>query len=229
MSIRKVVSLVSGLVLIGGLASTAGALAYESGDIIVRAGVASVQPEEDSSTLTLHGVGSLAGTSAGVDNSEQLGLTLTYMLTPKWGIGVLAATPFEHDIKANGLAGGIDAGEAKQLPPTITLQYFPLESSSAFQPYIGVGINYTVFFSEDVDSELEGLLGPGDLDLDESLGLAAQIGADYTIGENWLVNASIWYLDIDTDATFNFDSGARVTADVDVDPWVYMIGLGYRF
>lgn len=227
MNIKRIVSLISVFILTGGLALAAAVSAYEGGDLIIRAGVASVQPNEDSSTLKLGGV-PLAGTSAGVGNSDQLGLTLTYMLTSKWGIGVLAATPFEHDITANGL--GVKAGEAKQLPPTITLQYFPLDSSSAFQPYIGLGINYTLFFSEDVDSELEAVIGSsGDLDLDDSIGLAAQIGADYAIGEHWLINASIWYLDIDTDATFSFDNGARVTADVDIDPWVYMIGLGYRF
>lgn len=202
-------------------------MAYETGDLIVRAGVASVQPDEDSSNLELNGA-DLAGTSAGVDNSEQLGLTVTYMLTPNVGLGVLAATPFDHDIKANGL--GLDAGEAKQLPPTITVQYFPMNPASAFQPYVGIGINYTVFFSEDVDSELESALGAkGDLDIDDSFGVAAQIGADYALDEHWMLNASLWYLDIDTDATFKFKGGTHVEADVDIDPWVYMLGLGYRF
>ncbi|MBV1932834.1 MAG: outer membrane beta-barrel protein [Porticoccaceae bacterium] len=221
-------SVVASSILATGLICAAGStFAYETGDLILRAGVASVQPDEDSSNLELNGA-DIPGTSAGVDNSEQLGLTVTYMLRPHVGLGVLAATPFEHDIKANGL--GVDAGEAKQLPPTITLQYFPMDSASAFQPYVGIGINYTIFFSEDVDSELEAALGTkGDLELDDSLGLAAQIGADYAIDEHWVLNASVWYLDIDTDATFKFDNGSRVEADVDVDPWVYMLGLGYLF
>jgi outer membrane protein len=228
MSRKKYSSLIASSVLATGLVCGAGsALAYDTGDLILRAGVASVQPDEDSSALELNGT-ALAGTSAGVDNSEQLGLTLTYMLAPKWGIGVLAATPFDHDIKANGL--GLDAGEAKQLPPTVTLQYFPMDSASPFQPYVGIGIHYTVFFSEDVDSDLESFLGTkGDLDLDDSFGLAAQVGADYAIDKHWVLNASVWYLDIDTDATFKFKDGTRIKADVDIDPWVYMLGLGYRF
>lgn len=219
--------LASSILATGLVCAASSTFAYETGDLILRAGVASVQPDEDSSNLELNGSG-IPGTSAGVDNSEQLGLTVSYMLTPHLGLGVLAATPFEHDIKANGL--GLDAGEAKQLPPTITLQYFPMDSASAFQPYVGIGINYTIFFSEDVDSELEAALGTkGDLELDDSFGLAAQIGADYAINEHWVLNASVWYLDIDTDATFKFDDGTRIEADVDVDPWVYMLGLGYRF
>ena len=217
-------------VLLAGLASvalTVPAMAYEAGDIIVRAGVASVQPDEDSGNLELEGVGKLPGTGAGVDSNEQLGLTLTYMLTSKWGIGVLAATPFEHDLSARGV--GVDAGSTKQLPPTVTLQYFPMDPASKFQPYVGLGINYTKFFDEDVDSELEGLFGPGDLELDDSFGLAGQVGLDYAIDDHWLLNASVWYLDIDTTADFKFDSGARIKADVDVDPWVYMVGVGYKF
>ena len=88
---------------------------------------------------------------------------------------------------------------------------------------------YTKFFDEDIDGELESVLGKGDLELDDSWGLAGQIGVDYAINEHWLLNASIWYIDLQTDAKFKFDSGNVVKADVDVDPWVYMIGVGYKF
>lgn len=228
MGTKKSASIIAGSVLAAGLlGATTGVMAYDTGDLIVRAGIASVQPDEDSSNLELNGV-NLPGTGAGVDNSEALGLTLTYMLSPNVGIGVLAATPFEHDLKANGL--GVDAGDTKHLPPTVTLQYFPMNPSSALQPYVGVGFNYTVFFSEDVDSQLEGAIASkGDLDLDDSFGLAAQIGVDYALDDNWVLNASVWYLDIDTEADFKFDNGTRVEADVDIDPWVYMLGVGYKF
>jgi outer membrane protein len=223
---QKINSLVAGSLLATGLVSGAGsAMAYEAGDIILRAGIASVQPDESSSDLNVNG-GDLAGTGAGVDGDEQLGLTGTYMLTSKIGIGLLAATPFEHDITANGL--GVDAGDTKQLPPTLTLQYFPMESSSVFQPYVGIGVNYTAFFDEGVSSDLESAYGSGDLELDDSIGLAAQVGFDYAIDEHWLLNASVWYIDIDTEADFQFDA-VRIQADVDIDPWVYMVGVGYKF
>lgn len=208
-----------------GMLASGSALAYQPGDFIIRAGVASVQPNEDSGNLKLDGT-ALPGTKAGVDNDEQLGLTFTYMVTSNWGVGLLAATPFEHDITAKGV--GVDAGSVKHLPPTLTVQYFPLDASSRWQPYVGLGVNYTLFFDENVDSELEGMFGPGDLKLDDSWGWAGQLGVDYLLDDHWLLNASVWYLDIDTDATFKFAAN-RVTANVDIDPWVYMLGVGYRF
>lgn len=208
-----------------GMVAAGSALAYQPGDFIVRAGVASVQPNEDSGNLKLDGT-ALPGTKAGVGNDEQLGLTFTYMLTSNWGLGLLAATPFEHDIKAKGV--GVDAGSVKHLPPTLTVQYFPMEAASRWQPYVGLGVNYTMFFDENVDGQLESLFGPGKLSLNSSWGWAGQLGLDYLLDDRWLLNASVWYLDIDTDASFKFADN-RVTAKVDIDPWVYMLGVGYRF
>lgn len=79
-----------------------------------------------------------------------------------------------------------------------------------------------MLFSEHVDNQLEAAPGSsGDLDIDNSFGWAAQAGADYALDDHWVENAAVWYLDIDTDATFRFDSGDSVTAQVDIDPWVY--------
>lgn len=229
---QKALSLTINAVLAGTLLMGAtAAMAYQPGDFIVRAGAANVDPNDDSDALALNGnAATWPGSEAEVDDDTQLGITLTYMIKEHWGIGLLAATPFDHDIKADlGNGTKLDAGSTKHLPPTVTLQYFPMAADSKFQPYIGAGINYTNFFDEDVDSELEGVLGHGSLELDDSWGYAFQIGADYQINEHWLVNASIWYLDIDTDAKFKFDSGDVIKADVDIDPMVYMVGVGYKF
>lgn len=224
---KKILSAVLASGMVMGAADVA---AYEEGDFILRLGAATVAPNDDSDALALNG-GDIAGSEAEVNNNTQLGITLTYMLTDNLGLGVLAATPFEHDIDADTGAlglGTVDAASTKHLPPTVTLQYFPLDNSSAFQPYVGVGLNYTAFFSEDVDSELEGVLGSGDLELDDSWGLAFEAGFDYAINENWLASVQVWYLDIDTEAEFSF-TGATIETDVDIDPWVYNIAIGYKF
>jgi outer membrane protein len=230
---KKALSLAINTVLAGSLLlGAASVTAYEAGDFIVRAGAAKVDPDDDSDLINHSDLGDVPNSEAKVDDDTQLGLTFTYMLTDHVGVGLLAATPFEHDLKADlGALGEYDAGSTKQLPPTVTLQYFPLDPASKFQPYAGVGVNYTAFFDEDVDGDLEAALREtgGDLEVDDSLGWSAQIGFDYQLDEHWLLNASVWYIDLDTDAKFKFDSGTVAKTDVDIDPWVYMIGIGYKF
>ena len=203
------------------------AQAYEAGDIIVRAGAATVDPHEDSSALKLNSA-SLGG-QATVDSDTQLGLTGTFMLTDNLGVGLLAATPFQHQVGVKGL-GALDGklADIKHLPPTLSLQYFPLAASSRLQPYVGAGLNYTTFFDEDLTSQREGQ-GFSNLELDDSWGLALEAGVDYMLTDNLLVNATVWYLDIDTTATADLAGAGQVKVDVDIDPWVYMVGLGYKF
>ena len=222
--------------LVAALALVAGAAqAYEAGDMLLRGGFTTVAPDASSSELVLTSGGTpstIAGSEADVDDGSALGITFVYMMTDKIGLEVLASTPFSHDIDANTGAlglGTVDAGETKHLPPTVSLQYFPAASDSAFQPYVGAGLNYTLFFDEKVSGTLEGVLGPGNLDLDASFGLALQAGFDYAFNEKWLVNVGVYWIDIDTDATFSFDSGDRVTTEVEIDPWVYGVSIGYRF
>ncbi|MEX6503483.1 OmpW/AlkL family protein [Pseudomonas zhanjiangensis] len=204
------------------------AQAYQAGDVILRAGAATVAPNEDSSNLSIAGT-KVGGTKATLDSDTQLGLTATYMLSEHLGVGLLAATPFKHSVGVKGL-GALDGklADIKHLPPTLTLQYFPLDASSRLQPYVGAGLNYTLFFDEDLTSQREGQ-GFSNLELDDSWGLGLEAGMDYALSDNLLLNASIWYLDIDTEASVDLAGVGKVKVDVDVDPWVYMVGLGYKF
>ncbi len=209
--------------------------AYEQGDWIVRVGATMVDPDTDSDPIDIAGIATLPG-GVDVDDDTQLGITATYMLTDIWAVELLAATPFEHDITLNDAP--VDAGSTKHLPPTLTFMWYPMGGKkSSFQPYVGAGINYTYFWDEEVDGELEEALGaiigtPGpvaaDLDLDDSWGLSARAGFDYLFNENWGFNASVWWIDIDTEATIE-TALADVKFDVEIDPWVYMVGFSYKF
>jgi outer membrane protein len=207
--------------------------AHQAGDIIVRAGAITVDPQESSSDIWVGALGmDVAGTKATLDSDTQLGLNFAYMLTNNIGIELLAATPFSHDVGVKGMPGGFAGlngklGSLKHLPPTLSVVYYPLDASSAFQPYVGAGINYTWFFDTKLSSEAEGK-GFSGLDMKDSWGLAAQVGMDYMLTDNIMLNAQVRYIDIDTTGTTNI-LGDKVKVDVDVDPFVYMVGLGYKF
>ncbi|BDY06176.1 outer membrane protein OmpW [Ferrimonas sp. YFM] len=205
-------TLISALVL-ASLSAPAFA-AREAGDFIVRAGWAQVNPDESSEPVATFG-------EFNVDEDNQLGLNFTYMLTDAWAVEVLAATPFKHNV---GLGPVGTIAEVTHLPPTVMAQYY--FGSDKIRPYIGAGINYTYFWDEEFTNDLDGALT--DLELSDSWGLAAQVGIDYELNNNWLINASIWYIDIQTDVDFKL-GGDSVSIETDIDPWVYMVSVGYKF
>jgi len=214
------------------LASTT-AIAHEKGDILVRVGLTTVAPDDSSSNISLAG-GDL-GFGVSVDSNTQIGLNLAYFITDKWNIEVLAATPFVHDVNVNSNPLGLEKlGEVTHLPPSLTANYFFAEKDAAFQPYIGLGLNYTIFFDEEFTSTNEGI-GFSDLDLDSSFGWTAQVGFDYMLNKDWFINASARYIDISTDASFtlnNADLGANNapgSVSVDINPYVYTLSVGYTF
>ena len=189
------------------------ASAKEAGDLLVRARAIYVTPDE-SADISIGG-------DASIDNSVMPELDFSYFFTDNIAVElILAVTP--HDVAAVGTAlGDIDLGDVTLLPPTLTLQYhfMPKETMS---PYVGVGVNYTKFFDADVSSG--GVVT--DIDYDSSFGLALQAGIDYALNERWLINVDVKKVWINTDVSIN--AGA-VTADVDIDPWIFGFGFGYRF
>ncbi|MFJ4193660.1 OmpW family protein [Pseudomonas sp. NPDC089534] len=211
--------------------------AHEAGDIIVRAGAITVNPKADSSSVKVD-QGPLSGANLGgkatMSSDTQLGLNFAYMITPNLGVELLAASPFEHDVKLKGTglaAANGKLGTLKHLPPTLSLVYYPLDSKSAFQPYIGGGINYTWIYDEHVGSQAQSN-GFSNFKAKNSWGLAWQVGADYMLTDNIMLNAQVRYIDIDTRATVENNAvapGTRARVNVDVDPFVYMVGLGYKF
>jgi outer membrane protein len=216
-------------------ALSCGAVAHEAGEVVLRVGVIHAAPDGDSSRIKVGGT-RLRGTSAEVKSDTQLGLTATYMVMPHFGIEVLAATPFTHEIRVKGVdravglpPGTVDGkfGETSHLPPTVSAQYFFLNPKSRFQPYVGLGLTYTAFFSEKLTSRQKDN-GFSNLSLEDSIGLSPQTGIDFAITDNLQLNAAVWRLGISTKAKFRL-GGTKGSVDVDVTPWVYFLGLGYKF
>ncbi len=193
-----------------GLGATSfSAQALEAGDMFMRFTLTNVNPNDDSTNFTN------VAAAPEVDDDTQLGVTFVYMFDSNIGFEVLAATPFSHDITI----GGTKVAETKHLPPTFSVQYY-FNPQTNVRPYVGLGLNYTTFF----DSKTVDALG-GDLDLDDSFGLAVQAGIDYDINEKWFVNADIRYMNIETTAT----NSVAGSSDVDINPTVISIGAGFRF
>ena len=206
--------------------SSTGAYAADAGDWLVRGSVAHVSPNEDTSNVSGPLSGALSGSEVKVDSQTGLGFTGAYFLTDQVAVELLASAPFKHDLSiSGGTLGGNELGSVKHLPPTLSAQYH-FDTGTAFRPYVGLGVNYTIFFDEEVNSDV-GARGVNEIDIDNSLGLAGQVGVDYALGDGWLVNAGVRYLDIQAET--DISAAGSTSVDVDIDPWVSQAGIGYRF
>ena len=218
------ISLNLGLIIFSCVLLTSPSFAYDPGTWFVRLGPALIEPNDSSNDVE-----GLADTGVRVDNDVTLGFTIGYMLNSKFAIELLGVTPSNHDLRGkDGLGALGKIADVDVFPPTLSLQYH-FSGNATLHPYVGVGVNYTNFVDDSVSSSLENALG-GDtrLDIDDSWGLAAQAGMDYSINDNWFVNTAIWYADIDADATLK-TNGVRRDVDIDIDPWVFFAGIGRKF
>ncbi|WP_196140960.1 OmpW family protein [Aliikangiella sp. G2MR2-5] len=186
---------------------------------IFRAGAAHVSPNDDSGTILGGGVG--------VDSSTGLGVSLTYMFDKNWGFEVLGALPFSHDINGTGILAGVPIGETKHLPPTFSMIY---QWGNETKWHVGAGLNYTVFFDEKTSATLNGVLGAdAELELDSSMGAAVKFGFDTPMTKEWNFTGNIYYMQIDTTADVLIDNAVAASVDVDIDPWVVMLGISTNF
>lgn len=194
-----------GILALALLGASSAALAHEKGDWLLRVGGGSVDPKSNN------------GDVVDVDNGTSATISLGYMITEHWAVDVLAAWPFKHNIN---LKDGTRVASTKQLPPTVLMQYHFLPNAD-FQPYIGLGVNFTTFFDTDTTGPLAGT----SLKLKDSWGLAGQVGLDWMWGDKWFFNLDAKYIDIETDAILD----GVFLEKVEIDPMVYTASVGYRF
>ncbi|UJH67754.1 OmpW/AlkL family protein [Allomuricauda sp. SCSIO 65647] len=147
---------------------------------------------------------------------------ITYFFNENWSLELILATA-KHDVEAVGTAAGdIDLGHVWLLPPTLTAQYH--FTGGDFVPYLGAGPNLTLFYGVD-----EGPVAD-DVDYDTTVGFALQGGFDYMLNDKWFLNFDVKKLFLNTDATVNATTalGATVVADVDINPWIFGVGVGVK-
>ncbi len=193
------------LILLGATLAMPAAQAQQAGDWLWRVGVHNVRPKSDNHPL-VH-----------VDAGQSLTFSATYMLSSNWGVEVLGGLPFSHDIRLNG---GGKVGSTKHLPPTVSLQYH-FNPDAAVRPYLGTGVNYTLFFDEKTRSALAG----STLKLQDSWGLAVQAGVDFRLNQDWFATLDGRWMDIDSRARVDGTSIGTVA----IDPLAFGLSVGRRF
>ncbi len=130
---------------------------------LIRVRAIYVAPDE-SATLT-----GLSGTVS-ADNALVPELDITYFFTDNIAAELILATS-KHDMSATA---GVDLGDVWVLPPTVTLQYH-FAPKAQYRPYIGAGVNYTVFYGGSNSAV-------ANIEYEDGFGVALQAGMDYDLG-----------------------------------------------
>lgn len=139
------------------------------------------------------------------------------------------------DLSAIGLSSSaeVNLGKVWLLPPTLTFQYhYPV---GKINPYVGAGVNYTIFYGVDE--------GPvvADIEYKNKFAFAAQAGIDIDITNKFFLNIDVKKIFLNTEATV--DAGnltpsdspslkpvlSDIKADVKIRPWLVGFGVGCRF
>lgn len=215
---KYTVALIAGLALAGvvpgGLQAAENYAGFKAGDILVRGRGLAVVPNTSSSVTPIGG-------EVDADVSAIPELDATYFFTPNIAVEAIAGFT-RHTLKdKNSSLGDVELGKVSLLPPTITAQYHFMPNER-IKPYVGMGVNYTIFF----DKELPGAGPVTSIRYDNAFGAAFQAGVDFHIRDNWYANIDVKHILLSTHAEIN--KGA-IGADVDINPTLVGIGIGYRF
>lgn len=204
--------------------SAAPAMAQSKGDWTLGVGVHAVDPKSDAGDLNGAALG-LGALPTKVDSDTKPTITFEYFVADNLGIEVLGALPFEHDISIKGVG---KVAETRQLPPVVSLQYH-FANSSKVTPFVGLGVNYTKFFSTDSTGAVEnalGLAGRVKYRLDDSWGVAAHAGLDFDLSEKGALRVDVRWADIDTEVKV---AGVGKLGTAEIDPLVYGVAYIFKF
>ena len=193
------------------LSASATAAAYEDGTVLVRLRALEVIPDVSSSVNI--------GGSIDVSDVAIPEIDITYFFDKHWAAELIAGTT-HHGIHLKGVNGVDQIGSAWLLPPTLTLQYhFDL---GKVQPYVGAGVNYSLFYDK------RGIQALGKLKMTDQWGWALQAGFDVPLNDSgsYFLNFDVKKIFVSTHASFTNSAAA---AKVDVDPWLLGAGIGIRF
>ncbi|MDO7835996.1 OmpW family outer membrane protein [Sphingobium sp. HBC34] len=211
-----------------GVAAVTGALTSPAlaaqGDILIRARGIMVAPNEKSGSV----LPAFPGERVSVDNAVAPEVDVTYMASDHVGFELIAATTKHSASGRTGTTGSLGRlASTWVLPPTLTAQYH-FAPGAKVRPYVGAGVNYTLFYNEKASNVLEGAVGKTKVHMSDSFGWAGQAGVDIQLNDRMFLNLDIKYIDIDTTARLSTTAAGVQKVRVHLDPFVFGVGVGFK-
>ena len=180
-----------------------------------------VRYDAHSKTTGITGVGIPAGADATVGDATTALFTYEYAVSPKFGVELALGVPPVIKAKASGTVAFLgEVLTARNVAPTLLVNYHFGEPGDTFRPYFGIGGNYTKFTNAKTPYGWN-------VKLSDSMGLAVHGGVDWAFNKNWGLFASIARVDVKSNLVA---TGAVVLqTTIDFRPWTYEAGVSYRF
>lgn len=184
-----------------------------SSEMMVRMRAINVMPDES-------GTPTVIGGDVNLNNASVPEIDFSYFFNDHFALELILATTTHKATANNTLLNNLDLGDVSLLPPTLTAQYH--HQFGKLKPYVGAGLNYTIFYGADSGVAKS-------VTYENSLGYAFQVGGDYQIGDNLFLNLDIKKLYLSTDVHVSTYANGSVDAEVDIDPLIVGLGIGFKF
>lgn len=149
-------------------------------------------------------------------------IDVSYFFTKNIATELVLTYPQNVDVYGTYAGGQQKLGTVKALPPSLLLQYH-FTDLGAIKPYVGAGVNYTIFGNR---SNFPVLANSVQVD-QNSFGFVGQIGADYMFDKNWGLNLDVKYATMSTNVTTV--QGGTNLGKLTLNPWMPAVGVTYKF
>jgi outer membrane protein len=196
---------------------------------MIRLRALGVIPDAGGSTVNVFGVPALSSPNSGLKIGDAVvpELDISYFFTKNIAAELILGVS-RNTITGTGALNGLPIGKTWLLPPTLTLQYH-FTDFGAFKPYIGAGVNYTVFFSQSAANSPVNGLAVTQLHVSNAWGAAVQVGFDYMFNQHWGWNVDVKKLWLQPNYSATVNGVIPVTGRANVDPWLVGTGVTYKF
>ena len=228
---KKIVTLALGAAI---SLATGGAYAGNAGPNDIRAGVYLVHFDAQAGDIS--GPYVPPGLNLHVNNVATLYLAYVRTVATHFNIELTAGYPPLTKTEGRGPAmlgsvpyNGKIISTARWFSPSLLFEYVFGDANSRLRPYVGVGVNYTMFFSRQSTAAGNAASGgPTSISLPSSVGPAATIGLSYEINDRWHVYGSYSVARVNTKLTAD-TAGLLRTSDIHFWPNALVISAGYSF
>lgn len=188
-------------------------------DNVFKVGV--VRYDTHSKTNGVTGIGIPAGADTTVGGASTVLFVGERLFGPHWGVELVLGVPPRITAKASGSVAFLgEVLSARNVAPTVMVNYHFGDPSDPLRPYVGAGLNYTRFTS--VRSPYA-----WDVSLSDSIGPALGVGIELTVARPWIFWASATAVKVKSDLVAVGNTVLQTT--IDFRPMVYAMGVAYRF